>query len=57
MKLVNQFTEIKEKADKRLTICEECDKYNPKTTRCSECGCFMRYKVMIPSSKCPIAKW
>jgi len=44
-------TKIKE----RLEICKKCDKFDG--SRCNLCGCFMKYKVVLASSVCPIGKW
>lgn len=51
------FTERNKMSQDRLAICSVCDKYNKKTTRCEECGCFMEYKTLFRTSKCPIGKW
>lgn len=48
---------IVKKADERLAICVECDKFTEKTRRCLMCGCFMDAKVFIPDAQCPIKKW
>ncbi len=42
-------------AQERLDICQECEMFNGK--RCAICGCFMRQKVGLPSSTCPMNKW
>ena len=47
----------KEVSAKRLDICRGCDRFNRKTSKCEECGCFMEYKSLILSSKCPLGKW
>lgn len=44
-------------ADERLAICKTCDKLEPHSFRCRECGCFMDYKVLLPYVSCPLAKW
>jgi hypothetical protein len=40
----------------KLEICTSCDKLTS-SFKCTECGCFMKIKVNIPSTKCPIGKW
>ena len=47
----------KETSAERLSICKVCDKYIHKTSKCMECGCFMEYKSLILSAKCPLGKW
>jgi|3_EtaG_2_1085321.scaffolds.fasta_scaffold00721_4 hypothetical protein len=44
-------------AQERYQTCEECDMFDKNTTRCKECGCFMRVKVNLANTKCPIDKW
>ena len=49
-------------ADERLEACKECE-HLPESAdvglmdRCSECGCFVRAKVLIGSEQCPMGKW
>ena len=45
---------IKEMAEKRLAICNDC-KYGGYT--CGECGCPLTAKTKSPNSKCRIGKW
>jgi len=40
---------------KRIEICESCE--NKSGIRCLECGCFIRLKAALATSKCPIGKW
>jgi len=49
--------ELKEEADKRLTICKNCDRLDHEEMKCKECGCFMEFKTLIPRISCPIGKW
>lgn len=44
-------------SDERLTICKECDRYEPKRGQCLECGCFMAFKTKLKSASCPLGKW
>lgn len=48
---------IQEMSKSRLAICETCEHYDLKKEQCLKCRCFMRYKTVIPGSKCPIGKW
>lgn len=51
---------LKEKyaqADARIAVCKTCPSYIEATTQCKECGCFMRFKVLLPKVKCPLGKW
>lgn len=41
----------------RLRVCEECPKFVKETSRCTECGCFMRAKAMFKKTYCPLHKW
>jgi hypothetical protein len=41
----------------RYDVCKECDKLNSITKTCSECGCFMKLKVILPNAFCPLGKW
>jgi len=42
---------------RRLELCRFCDKFDSKTERCSECGCFMKVKTQLASASCPLGKW
>lgn len=46
-----------EEAQKRYSICQGCPEFISLTTQCKKCGCFMKFKTQIESSKCPIGKW
>lgn len=48
---------VKEIAQKRYDICKKCDSFNTTTFTCEECGCFMKLKVKIATSFCPLQKW
>jgi hypothetical protein len=41
--------------EKRYDICKSCEKF--KAFMCTECGCFMKVKVMLIHTKCPLDKW
>ena len=40
----------------RYSICEQCPHLTDEG-RCTECGCFMKKKVNLAASSCPIGKW
>ena len=40
----------------RYTICEQCPNLT-EVGRCTECGCWMKKKVNLAASSCPIGKW
>jgi hypothetical protein len=42
---------------KRLDICDACDKYQKKIYRCAECGCIVPLKVRVKKTECPLDKW
>lgn len=44
-------------AVKRWNICVSCDRLLRATRQCKECGCFMKIKVRIKRSSCPLGKW
>lgn len=46
--------EVKEE---RLSICRECDWYDPNQNRCKHCGCFLDQKASFSLDSCPIHKW
>lgn len=41
----------------RFETCKSCDKFEPNSSNCSECGCFIPMKVGMMDEKCPIGKW
>lgn len=42
-------------SEERLGICSQCEFY--KEQRCTKCGCQMRVKTTMATSRCPIGKW
>ena len=46
-----------ESESKRLSICNECEKFIHLTSQCKDCGCFMNLKTKLPNSECPLGKW
>jgi len=51
------FTRRSNVSKKRLEICQTCEHFVQRTSKCEKCGCFMEYKSFMMSSKCPIDKW
>jgi hypothetical protein len=43
--------------EKRLKVCQSCDRFIKKTTQCKECGCIMKLKTKLPHASCPLNKW
>lgn len=41
----------------RYKICEECEFFNSISSRCKKCGCFMKIKTRLDSSKCAMGYW
>ena len=41
--------------DKRWDICKGCEFLN--NNKCDKCGCYMKVKTHIATSRCPIGKW
>lgn len=41
----------------RMSICNNCEYFNSKTTQCRQCGCFMSAKARLKTSSCPAGKW
>ena len=40
---------------KRKAICNDCSYFV--NERCSQCGCYLRYKAFLEKEKCPAGKW
>ena len=54
------YTDIfleREEAQKRFDHCKECDQIKLPLYQCAQCGCFMKIKVKMKYSKCPLNKW
>lgn len=47
----------KEEVARRLAICEGCEYFHAKSKRCTQCGCFLKWKTAMRSQHCPIDKW
>jgi hypothetical protein len=48
-------TEDEEETNRRLNICQGCEKF--KEGRCMLCGCFMKLKAKLSTGSCPARKW
>lgn len=55
--MTNVFRRRFEISEKRLAICETCDRFDKEKRKCLECGCFMEYKTLLPFVHCPLHKW
>ena len=47
---------IKEIAQQRFDICKTCENFSSGFT-CRLCGCYMKFKVKLQISECPIGLW
>ena len=43
--------------DKRLSICQDCEYFISPTSQCKKCGCFMKVKTRLATTRCPVGKW
>ena len=41
----------------RLQVCASCPLFKASNSTCEECGCFMKTKVLVRTSRCPLNKW
>ena len=41
----------------RFTTCQSCEFFIQDSSRCTKCGCFMKKKVNLEISTCPIGRW
>lgn len=46
-----------EKANQRMSICENCEFLKKEFYQCDKCKCFMKIKTKLQAAKCPIDKW
>jgi len=51
------YTERIKVSHDRLEVCKSCDMFDEENSKCKECGCFMKYKTLLPWAKCPLDKW
>lgn len=42
---------------RRLALCHRCELFIHQQKRCSQCGCFMKFKARLRSQSCPVGKW
>lgn len=42
--------------EERLKLCQSCEFILPQS-RCSKCGCYMKFKTTLAAMKCPVGKW
>lgn len=56
MKRLGMLTE-KTEAQRRHSICKQCEHYRKITDQCKKCNCFMIAKTKIKNSSCPVGKW
>lgn len=42
---------------RRFDICQVCEHYIKHSKRCAKCGCFLKMKIKMKVSECPIQKW
>ena len=60
-KIIDKFNLLLSDEEKksRMKICDACEfeimKLGEKM--CSKCSCFLKYKVMLKPTGCPIEKW
>ena len=54
--IIPKFIE-KEAAQARYDICKQCPELEGITARCRKCGCFMKLKVKLAESECPLGLW
>lgn len=47
----------KEEQNRRLDLCEQCDKIHIPAVRCTECGCYVKVKAWMETEHCPLEKW
>lgn len=57
LELTNIWAKRRKVSDERMLICRECPELEQDTTRCKQCGCFMKGKTFFMDSKCPLGKW
>ena len=43
--------------EKRIEICRACQDFDDSLCRCKVCGCLMKIKARLKSTKCPKNKW
>lgn len=46
-----------EEVARRLELCRRCELFIHQQKRCSQCGCYMKFKSRLRSQHCPVGKW
>lgn len=46
-----------EEVKNRSEACSICPSLNKEEYRCTECGCYLKYKIPWKTSTCPLDKW
>ena len=46
-----------ETRQKRLSLCRDCQHYEPVKKTCKQCGCFLELKTRYSHQSCPLDKW
>lgn len=41
----------------RVIVCSTCPAFDATMNRCKDCGCFLRFKQGLASSRCPRDLW
>ena len=51
------ITSEESEVNRRKSICNSCEFFNPSEERCTKCGCYVAVKVYVKVSNCPLGKW
>ena len=54
---IQWYSNKKENAENRFSVCQNCDELLPLVNVCKQCGCLMKKKTRIYSASCPLNKW
>lgn len=46
-----------EEIKNRSEVCSICPSLNKEEYRCNECGCYLKFKIPLLTSECPLKKW
>lgn len=46
-----------EQYDRRMHICDKCDRLVKDSRQCMECTCFVDLKAMLSTEHCPLKRW
>ena len=47
----------KAEQERRISICESCDKYVAESHKCGVCNCSTAVRVLFTVNSCPEGKW